>query len=297
MIDYLEEPSNERKQKTFELEEQNIEEIKGLLKINSPIREKNKDIWTTNEFKLDKCTVYELINHDEPENPTFIITNIALKGLSWGDLIDIRAKKASFKTNVEKGVWITYYKNKIKYTVSYNKDVIACIQIEKNAYNVNISFYSNDKQVEKELIENAKTKVLLIDVLKDIDYNNSEINEMIDAVKNNLIYLDEKEIEKQLLIVEKEELQQSVKLLTLKVNRATEKINKISKDADIAEKKTKTTLEEISRIKRENEDLKVSISNVKKLIAKKCTYIPFVGRAIIRILNTEFGENALPSGK
>ena len=96
--------------------------------------------------------------------------------------------------------------------------------------------------------------------------------------------------ENELLIIEKQELQEEINRLTLKINNATKQIDSITDKINISETETK-------KITSENESLKNSIVNVRKMLVKRCGFIPILGRLILKDLNKEFGEKALPSGK
>lgn len=295
-INDSEEVSSERKEKIFELEEQNIENIKKTIKQNNPIRKNCKNAWTTYEYCSNNCIIYKLTNKEDTDNSTIIVTNNILKGLSWKDLINIQNNN-ELETNIEQGAWITYYKDKIRYTISYNKEVIVSIQIEKKENEIVILGIAKTEELEKNIRENLINEILLIDILKNITYDSNDINKFIEELNKYCITVSRTEIEKQLLILEKKELQENVNILVKKVNNATKQIEELTKYASIAEEKTKRTIEEIDRVKNENDNLKNSIFNVRKSVLKRCAYIPIIGRLIAKDFNKEFGENALPSGK
>lgn len=289
--------SNNRKELMFELEKQNIEQIKELIKQNNPVRSSKKNIWSTYEYSFNNCTIYKLTNEKDIDNSTILVTYNNLKGLTWKDLINIQEDNIEFNTNIEYGAWITYYKNKIRYIVSYNKEIIASIQIEKKENKIIILEKAKTKELEKLIINNLTENILLIDILRNITYDNNEINKFLEELNKYCMCVNRTEFEKQLLIIEKGELQENIDVLTKKINSVTKQVEKLTECVNAAEEKSKKTISEIDRVKNENENLKNSIFNARKMIAKKCAYIPILGKLIIRDLNMEFGENALPNGK
>lgn len=286
-----------RKLKIYELEEQNIKNILNKVNKNNCERQKNKDNWITKKYNLCNYIVYELIEKDSDlKDSTILVSSNELKKLSWMDLIQIREEKNDWKTNIEQGIWIASYKNKIRYTIVLNKKIVIALQIQKVEDKTILSYFTETEEIEKQLQENLKDKVLLINILKGIEYKNPTIEKLIKDFDINCITINQNEMEKQILIEEKQELQKNVDILTEQINSITKQINEISRQADSAEKEAKKTIEEINRVTKENENLKNSIMNVRKTISKKCAYLPIIGRILIKELNKEFGERALPNG-
>ena len=297
-MDDIELISNERKKTVFRLEYGNNKCIREIIKNKAPLRKNKRDCWTTSEYFFNNYTVYELSNENDLKNSTVIVTCNNLQGLTWKDLFNIQEDNIEFNTNIEQGAWITYYKNKIRYTVTDNQEIIALVQIEKKENQI-ITILSKAKteELENSINNNLANQILLIDTLKKVTYDYKEISNFLESLNKYCINISKEEIEKQLLLIEKKELQENVDILTKRINNINEQNEELTKYANITEEKNKKTIDEIERVKNENEKLKNSIVNVRKLITKKCAYIPILGRLIIKDLNREFGENALPGGK
>lgn len=289
--------SDIRKEKIYNIEKQNIENIKKVIEQTTETRKNSKNNLTTREYQLQNSIIYKLTKDGNDEDYTIVISPNKLKGLAWNDLTNIQENNYEWQTNIESGIWITCYKNKIRYTISKDKKVLVGIQLVKAENEVTISYFAQSQEIEKQIQENAKNEILLIDILKSVNYNIDGINTILDELNINCVTVNTNEIKIQALVEEKEELQKNVDLLTEQINGVKKQIDEISKQANIAEKETKKTIEEIGRVTKENESLKNSIVNVRKAIAKKCAYIPIIGRLIIKELNKEFGENMLPEGK
>ena len=281
--------SNSRKNKMFEFEKQNIEKIENEIKEIEYTRVSNKDEWSTREYNLNGFVIYEFKKENE-ESSLVLISPKKLKGLSWSELINCMEKDDKWETNVEEGIWISSYNNTIKYIVSYMKEVLVGVELKKNNDFVNISYFAKSQEWKNEIENSIKDKFSVLNILERINYGSNDLLSCIKEFKNKWVNISSNDIEKQILIEEKEELEK-------RIVDITEQINKLSKQADMAEKETKKTIEEISKVTKENESLKDSIMNVRKAIAKKCAFLPIAGRILIREINKEFGENALPGGR
>jgi len=293
-IKEMKEVSETRKESVFNIEKQNIKNIIAVIRENESKRENVKGEWITKEYDLSNSIVYELTGIKE--EPTILISPKKIKKLSWSDLIQIRENSQVWSTNIEQGIWITSYNDKVRYTIVDNKNIILGVQIEKIEEKIKFSYCTENEEIANQLKSNAQDKILLIDMLKEIEYDNNKIKEMLKELNLNCITINKNEVEKQILIQEKIELQKNVNDLTEQINDITKQVNDISKQADSAEAQVKKTMEEINKVTKENESLKNSIMNVRKAIAKKCSYLPIIGRLLIKELNKEFGEKALPNG-
>ena len=291
----IQELSNIEKEKIYEIEKQNIENIKEKTKQAKILRKNEKNGLVIKQFKLLKAIVYEITSTENKNDVAYLISPSNLAGLSWGDLEAINQNNV-WQTNIKNGIWISSSESKIKYTIAKNKNVIVGVELQKIENVIEFACYSKISGVEEKIVQNTKNEVLLVNVLDKIEYPDIEIKQYIKELKQNCITIDQNEIEKEILIQEKEKLQKNVDSLKEQINIITQKIDQISKQADIAEKESKKAMAEIGRVTKENENLKNSIVNVRRAVTKKCAYIPIVGRIIIKELNKEFGENALPNG-
>ena len=79
----IEDISSNRREKIFELEKQNIENIKTGLS-NKYLKDKKcKDIWNANQYSLKECIVYELKTNKDLKDSIVIVTAKPLQGLTW----------------------------------------------------------------------------------------------------------------------------------------------------------------------------------------------------------------------
>lgn len=285
--------SNIKKEKIFNMEKQNIEKIASLLKDKNEVRQNSKGELNTKQFELNNLFVYELSNKNS-EQKTILISAQKLKGLTWMDMTLIQEDSSKWDTNIENGLWITSYNNIIRYTISNKKQAIIGLQIEKiGESSYRLSYFCNSAKLSSDIESGMQNEILFINLLKKIEFENSTIKEIIEEFYNKCIYIDKYETERQVLIAEKQALENDVNELNEKINKIVSQIEEISRQADVAEQESKKTIEEISKVTKENENLKNSIINIRKNFAKKFSFIPIIGKIIMKELNKEFGEDIL----
>lgn len=296
--------SNSRRNNVFNYEISNIKELYSICKKRVDYKEIENEDEEIKEFKFSNFYTYFIKEKGKEEN--FQNNNIFIT--KWDFLNETNPKKwelsSDNKFKIETGMWVSTIGENIDYTIVLENEVIAKVKLNKENEEIVVSYYAKNEDVERQILENSTKECTAMQLLSSINYNNSEIEEVVDLFKS--VFLSEKVelVEQKILKQENEELQQKVIELNKKIEEITNRITEISIEATKADNETKKTIEEMHeisketlKVKKENESLKTNIFNIRKFITKKCAFVPFLGRIIIKEINKELGSQALPSGE